>query len=73
MSEYIDAEMLECVCAELEKHLLECEHCRIEVNTLKRTIHLFKMMPCDQVPGGLEERLFTTLRFDKIGTSEDEK
>jgi anti-sigma factor RsiW len=73
MSEFLDAEMMESLCEDLKKHLEQCEHCRIEVNTLERTIQLFKKMPCDQVPGGVHERLFTTLRFDKIGSSEEEK
>lgn len=73
MSEFLDAELMDEVCDQLRQHLQECEHCRIEVNTIQRTIEIFKKMPCDAVPGHVYEKLLTTLRFDVIGDPEENK
>jgi hypothetical protein len=65
LSDYLDQEAVAEVCKELEAHIKECEHCRIEVNTLKRTVELYKRMPCCDVPGGVKERLFKVIKFDR--------
>jgi len=67
MSELLDAEVAAEVMNELKGHLHDCEDCRIQVNTLKRTIELYKRMPSQNVPGAVEERLFKILKLDHIG------
>ena len=64
LSDYLDQEAVAEVCRELEAHIKECEHCRIEVNTLKRTVELYKSIPCCEVPGTVKERLFKVIKFN---------
>ncbi len=73
MSEFLDAELMDTVCDQLREHLEKCEHCRIEVNTVRRTIEIFQQMECKSVPGHVHEKLFKTLRFDTIGDPEENK
>jgi len=68
MSEFLDAEVAAEILSELRGHLHDCEDCRIQVNTLQRTIELYKKMPSSSVPGAVEERLFKTLKLDRIGS-----
>ena len=72
LSEYLDQEVLGEVCRELEQHIAACQHCRIEVNTLRHTIELYKRMPSTDVPGSVEERLFKVLRLDRIESADPE-
>ncbi len=64
MSDFLDADILERLCEELKAHLAECENCRVEVNTLQRTIELSHRIPSREVPGGVEERLFRVLSMN---------
>ncbi len=41
ISEFVDGDLPADLCAELEKHLAECENCRIVVNTMRKTIELY--------------------------------
>ncbi len=65
LSEYIDGELQAELCAELEQHLLECDDCRVVVNTLRKTIELYRQTagPSD-LPGGVRERLFFKLQLE---------
>ncbi|HVP39774.1 MAG TPA: zf-HC2 domain-containing protein [Candidatus Saccharimonadales bacterium] len=63
LSDYIDQEVAGEVCKELEAHLATCPHCRIEVNTLRRTVELYHRIPSSHVPGEVEERLFKVLNL----------
>ena len=67
MSEFLDAEIAAEVLTELRGHLHDCNDCRIEVDTLKRTIELYQKIPSTRIPGAVEERLFKTLKLDRIG------
>lgn len=66
LSEYIDGELRPELCRELEKHLAECENCRIVLNTTRRTIDLVRL-PDDSppsVPEEVRQRLFKRLHLD---------
>ncbi len=41
LSEYIDGELEENLCREIEKHLAGCENCRILVSTSRKTVELY--------------------------------
>jgi len=65
LSEYIDGELQAELCAELEQHLQECDDCRVVVNTLRKTIELYRQTsaPTD-LPGSVRERLFFKLQLE---------
>jgi predicted anti-sigma-YlaC factor YlaD len=64
LSEYIDGELHAELCAEIEEHLKDCDNCRIVVNTLRKTLELYKQTT-DQVglPDPVRERLFLKLEL----------
>ncbi|MER3514316.1 MAG: hypothetical protein C4310_07945, partial [Chloroflexota bacterium] len=45
LSAYLDGELSEAICVEIERHLVECADCRIVVDTLHRTILLYRTAP----------------------------
>ena len=65
LSEYIDGELPSDLCREIEKHLEDCDNCRVVLNTTKRTIDLVHITPEEQtVPDDVRERLFKRLKLD---------
>lgn len=57
LSEYIDGELEESLCAEIEQHLADCEDCRIVVDTTRKTVLLFRRQKAADLPSGVSERL----------------
>ncbi len=64
LSDYIDGELDEGLCGELEKHLAGCENCRIVVDTLRKTILLYRNYGAVSLPDRAHERLIHVLRLD---------
>lgn len=65
LSDYIDGCLEADLCAELERHLAECENCRVVVDTLEKTVYLYHTTSSQvDVPLGVRERLFTCLDLD---------
>jgi anti-sigma factor RsiW len=65
LSEFIDGELSAELCSVLEAHLMECDNCRIVVNTLRKTIELYKETSTpDELPGAVRERLFAKLQLE---------
>lgn len=65
LADFIDGTAGVEVCAEIEKHMQECPDCRIIIDTLKKTIYLYRRRE-DQLetPSGFRERLFTKLELE---------
>jgi anti-sigma factor RsiW len=66
ISEYVDGTLRDELCADLERHLCDCENCRIVVDTLKKTIELYQQTPevAAPLPDEVRERLFARLSLD---------
>jgi len=65
LSAYIDGELGPELCLELEKHLSECDNCRVVLNTTKRTIDLVHSpIEKSDMPEDVRERLFKRLNLD---------
>lgn len=64
ISEYIDQELDPSLCLEIEKHIEDCEPCVAFVNTLKKTVALFKNSAEIQrdIPGNVSENLKSFLK-----------
>jgi len=62
LNEYIDGELEPELCEEIEKHLGECENCRIMVNTLKQTVSLCREGREEKLPEALEGKLNNLLK-----------
>jgi hypothetical protein len=57
LSEYLDQELDETTCREIEKHAEECIKCNVCLETLKRTIEICKQTESKPVPKDLSGRL----------------
>ena len=64
LSDYVDGNAQEELCRELERHLADCEDCRIVVDTLKKTVYLYHTNTDTNLPVAVRERLFKSLELD---------
>ena len=66
LSEYIDGTLSDELCAELERHLEECDNCRVVVDSLRKTIYLYhETAEPAKVPEEVRHRLFLRLDLDE--------
>jgi anti-sigma factor RsiW len=66
LSDYVDGELEGELCAELERHLLDCENCRIVVDTLRKTVYIVHAnTEPGEVPADVRERLFKCLDLNE--------
>jgi anti-sigma factor RsiW len=61
LGDYVDGTLSADLCDELEAHMAICENCRVVVNTLAKTISLYRQMPSPELPSAVKERLFAVL------------
>ena len=65
LCDYLDGSLSDELCQEIDRHLCECEDCRIVVDSLHKTISLYHKSAEDaEVPGGVRERLFRVLNLE---------
>jgi anti-sigma factor RsiW len=66
LSDYVDGDLSEELCREIEKHIAECQDCHIVVDTLRKTIYLYheSAIESTQVPELVRDRLFRTLNLE---------
>lgn len=62
ISDYIDGEIDPSFCEELEKHLQDCNPCRIVVDTVRKTISFYKNSEPYELPDEVKERIHKLLR-----------
>lgn len=62
LSDFVDGELEESLCADIEEHLKGCEPCRVVVDTSKKTITLFKENLPYEIPLDVKNRLQRVLR-----------
>jgi predicted anti-sigma-YlaC factor YlaD len=66
LSDYIDGDLGEELCAEIDRHLADCENCRVVVDSLRRTISLYQVTATTpSVPEDVRQRLFHRLNLDE--------
>jgi anti-sigma factor RsiW len=59
---YIDGELEQELCRQLEAHLKVCDRCRIVLDTTQRTIQLNRSQTPMELPEGVTRRLHAVLR-----------
>lgn len=64
LTDYLDGELQKDLCYEIERHLAECENCRVVVDTTRRTVEIVHDA-CgeDVIPGEVKSRLFACLHL----------
>lgn len=71
LSEYVDGSLPAEFCNELERHLRDCQKCRIVVNTLKKTVELYQDTAGDApMPEAVRQRLFACLDLNDFISKE---
>lgn len=69
LSEYIDGTVDEAICAEIDRHLEDCEDCQVVVNTLEQTVYLYRKLGegvKEEVPTDVKERLYKRLNLEEF-------
>jgi anti-sigma factor RsiW len=67
MGAYIEGDLPENLCSELEAHLAACQNCRVVLNTTRKTIELYQDGDGDPtLPAGVRQRLFASLDLKDI-------
>lgn len=67
LSEYVDGELDEELCGALEAHLEDCEDCRIVVDTLRKTVHLYHSTATpEDLPNDIRKRLYQSLNIEEF-------
>jgi anti-sigma factor RsiW len=62
LGEYVDGEIDPAICAELEKHLADCDPCRMVVDNLRGTVQIYKDCEPYDVPIRFQEQLHELLQ-----------
>jgi anti-sigma factor (TIGR02949 family) len=67
LSEYVDGDLGPQLCEEIERHMADCENCRIVIDSLRKTISLYHATaPKPEAPADVRERLFRRLNIEDI-------
>jgi predicted anti-sigma-YlaC factor YlaD len=65
LSDYVDGVLEEQLCLEIDRHMASCENCRIVVDTLRKTISLYRTTTKPpEVPTEVRERLYRRLNLE---------
>jgi anti-sigma factor RsiW len=67
LSDFIDEELSQSTCDEIQRHLDHCHNCRIVVNTLRKTVTLYHSMPRQEMPGEVRTRLHHVISIEGLG------
>lgn len=61
LGDYVDGEVDPAICAHFESHLADCNPCQIVIDTLKRTVRLYKDNAVYEAPLEFRRRLHDQL------------
>lgn len=75
LSDYVDGELADEICAEIERHMAGCERCRIVVDTLRKTVELYHTTADTPatLPPDIRQRLFFRLELEQFARPADPK
>ena len=71
LSDYIDGELEDRLCAEIDEHMKECPDCRIVVDTLRKTVLLYRTHGQAEIPQDVLSRLQLALDVESQRTHSD--
>jgi predicted anti-sigma-YlaC factor YlaD len=57
LSDYIDDELAEELCEELESHLVDCPNCRVMLDSLTKTVRVYCADKEERLPEALSKKL----------------
>lgn len=62
LNDYVDGDVDPATCSGFEKHLKDCNPCQVVVDSIKKTITLYKGESSYEIPIRFREKLHQTLR-----------
>lgn len=65
LSDYLDRKARKCICQQVERHLKECPDCRLYLDTMRKTVVLYRSLGDEKVPPDVTQRLFRTIRLEE--------
>ena len=71
LSDYIDDELEARLCAEIEMHMRECPDCQVMVDTVRKTVLLYRTRGHTAMPAGVQARLYAVLDLEKLKAEHD--
>ena len=71
LSDYIDGELEERLCAEIDEHMKECPDCRIVVDTLRKTVLLYRTHGQAEIPQDVLSRVHLALDVESLRAHSD--
>ena len=57
LGDFIDGELEESLCADIEAHMKGCDNCRLVVDNLRKTVTVFKAGKTVELPDDIRTRL----------------
>lgn len=61
LSDYLDGEASAELCAQIQRHMAGCDKCRVVVDTLGKTVKLYRRLPKPDMTEAARERLYKVL------------
>ncbi len=71
LGDYIDGELEAALCAEIERHLANCDDCRVLVDTTRKTVLLYRQHSQVELPKDITSRLWQALDEEGCVASSD--
>jgi RNA polymerase sigma-70 factor (ECF subfamily) len=62
ISEYLDGELDDKICNEIDAHLRQCPECSEHVDSLRKTIQLCKETAVEEMPTDIHDRIRSKIR-----------
>jgi len=69
LSEYVDGELSQEICQDIQRHLAACDPCAAVANTLRATAELCRRLPAPSLPSELADELRVLLARHPSGTA----
>jgi len=67
LSDFVDGELSDDLCQEIENHMAGCENCQIVINTLQKTVDLYhKTSEQTEIPPDVKDRLIKRLELEEF-------
>lgn len=66
LSEYIDGELEADLCAEIEAHMRDCPVCQVMVDTLRKTVIIYRKHGQVEIPPDVRSRLYAVLDLEGL-------
>ncbi len=65
LCENLDAKLENDACREIRKRIDSCENCTALLDSLKKTVYLYREYPTPELPAKVRSELFAVIRVEK--------